>query len=260
MRRLIARAVLAIAVFLTGCDDGSSGSDEGGAKVADLGLQVVAASSGQAIAYIHKLEGRPSSAQPLEPGEGKAFWVLAAPSPGAPAAEPVKLEPQGLEEEFLFQFSRLEDAFPIYAAKLDQAPDNRYYLAHNTNGSSEGASEISIPQRFQIIAPFAHETVSLANDLVVKWDVQEAIDQVRLNATILCGGRPDEDAWVDHVVDNTGTYTISGGSFGEGPVIEDTCPLAIEVAVGREGIPGQDFPRSEVMGFRTDTVTLTAVE
>lgn len=257
---LIAKVVLAAgAVFLIGCDGDSNVTGEGGAKLPDLHMHVVAASSGQASAWVYPKESSLPS-PPLELEEGKSFWVSAEGSPGDLAAEPVKLsvnlKQQGVDPA-LFQTVFYQDASPIYAAKLDQAANDRYYIAYNGDGSAEGASYATIPQPFQITAPLPNEIVSLVNDLVVKWDAPGNIDEVLVHAAVFCDGRTDEEGWYSTAGGNTGTHTIPGSSiFHE--FMTDTCPLRVEVATGREGTQGTGFGGSEVVGYRTSTVTLTA--
>lgn len=262
-RGLIAKAALAAgAVFLIGCDGDSSGNEEGGANLPDVQMHVVAPPSGHASAWVLQKESSEITG-PLELEQDKSFWVSAAGSPGDLAAEAVRLTTDlrvpGLDGA-LFQIVFYQDAFPIYAAKLDQSGNDRYYIVYNEDGREEGASYATIPQPFQITAPLPHEIVSLANDLVVNWETNDNIDQVILHAAVFCGNEESiEEDWYSIFLggaETSGTHTIPGSSIFQ--PITDTCPLTIEVARGREGIPGSGFVGSEVVGYRISTVTLTA--
>ena len=258
MRILISKAILAlVAVFLVGCDSDSSDIDERGAelpKLPDLDILVVAASSGQASGWVY-------AAEPLEVEEGKSFWVAAAGSSGnQPAKLSTNLKQQGVAST-LFQTVFYQDNPVAYAAKLDQAADNRYYIAYNEDGSAEGASFVTVPEPFQITAPLPHEIVSLANDLVVKWDTSDPVDGVLVHGAVFCDGRSEEHWWYTIALggsEGSGTHTIPGSSISH-EFMTDSCPLTIEVATVREGTtPGSVLGGSETGGYRTSTVTLTA--
>lgn len=237
----------AVAVFLNGCNDESNDIAVGGANLPAVNMDVVAPPSGEAAAFVTDMAGS-DPGQPLELEEGKSFWG------SAEGSEPVKMDQHGsLEHEFLFTLLSFEDDLP-FAAKLDPAANNRYYIAYNEDGSAEGASYVTVPEPFQITAPLAHEEVSVVNDLVVKWDAADDIDEVGLHAAVFCDGRTDEFEWHSAWVSNTGSHMIFGGWYPH--QITEPCTLTIEVAAGREGVPGLGFDGSEVMGYRTSTVTL----
>lgn len=263
-QRLHGLAILAVlapaAVLLNGCSDGSSGTgtadDTGGANPPDVDMVVVAPSSGEAVGFAYELD----SPFELELEEGKWFWVSAAGS-----SEPVKLVPNpGFDSEFFFLLSALQDTLDIFAAKVAQAADDRYYIAYNGDGSAEGASFVTVPPPFQITAPLAHEIVSLVNDLEVNWDAPDNIAEVELFAAVICSGFTDEAEWYEARPGNTGSHTISGGwysgVFRDGAEPADSCDLTIQITAGREGRPGFGFDGSEVMGYRISSVTLTATE
>jgi hypothetical protein len=268
---LLAKAVFtAGAVLLISCDGDSNGIGEGGigeggigegsANLPDVRMHVVAASSGHASAWVYQKESSVIQ-PPLELEEGKSFWASTAESPGEVAADPVRLttnlRDQGLEDA-LFQTVFYQDASPIFAAKLDQAANDRYYIVYDEDGREEGASYATIPQPFQITAPLPNEIVTLANDLVVNWDTPGNVDDVLVHAAVFCDGFSEEWEWYTIAsLGNTGTHTIPGSSISNARMT-DSCPLTIEVATGRDGTSGMGFNGSEVVGYRISTVTLTA--
>ena len=256
MRRSIATATLGpVAAFLVGCSS-DSGGDEGGAdlpRLSGLDLLVVAASSEQVSGWVY-----PRGL--LEVEDGKSFWIAAAGSSGGePARLSTNLRQQGVPST-LFQTVFYQDAPTAYAALLDEAADNRYYIAYNEDGSAEGASFITVPDPFQVTAPLSHEIVSLANDLVVKWNTPGDVDRILVHGAVFCDGRSQENWWYTVTLGSaeaSGTHTIPGSSMSH-EFLTDSCPLTIEVAAGREGTLGAAFGSSEVFGYRTSTVTLTA--
>lgn len=259
LRGLAAIAVLApAAVLLNGCNNGSDGTgtadDPGGANPPDVDMVVVAPSSGEAVGFAYEMD----SPFELELEEGKWFWVSAAGS-----FQPVKLMPNiGLDSEFFFLLSSLQDTLDIFAGKVEQAADNRYYIAYNGDGSAEGASFFTVPPPFQITAPLSHETVNVVNDLEVNWDPPDNVEEIVLFAAVVCSGFTDEAHWYEARPDNTGSHTINGGwyegGFRDGAEPADSCDLTIQIAAGREGTTGFGFDDSEVTGYRMSSVTLTA--
>jgi hypothetical protein len=261
LRGLAVIAVLApAAVHLNGCNNESNGTGNadgtGGANPPDVDMVVVAPSFGKAVGFAYEMD----SPFELELEEGKWFWVSAAGS-----FQPVKLIPNlGLDSEFFFLLSSLQDTLDILAGRVEQAADNRYYIAYNGDGSVEGASFFTVPPPFQVTAPLSHETVSVVNDLEVNWDAPDNIEEVVLVAAIVCSGFTDEAQWHVARPGNTGSHTISGGwymgGFRDGAEPAESCDLTIQIAAGREGTTGFGFDNSEVMGYRISSVTLTATE
>ena len=257
MRRSIAGGITgAVAACLVGCSSDSGGVDQGGAdlpSLSGLDLLVVAAPSGEVSGWVHP-------PGPLEVEEGKSFWVAAAGASGnEPARLSTNLKQQGVPST-LFQTVFYQDSPTAYAALVDEAADDRYYIAYNDDGSAEGASFITVPDPFEVTAPLSHEIVSLANDLVVKWNTPGDVDEILVHGAVFCDGRSQENWWYTIALGSaeaSGTHTIPGSSMSH-EFLTDSCPLTIEVAAGREGTLGAAFGPSEVLGYRISTVTLTA--